>query len=230
MSPATVLPPPGEVLEIILGAGASARQIQEAIPDIPALRPRPHVKASGGGDPDPQRQQPHSTSDQDTIDRQREVRRQTHDNRGHRRHDYPASRTQVAQIIPSQAGVLKSGRQPQKWAARPFLESTELGGSPNCQPERVWELALVVLLPFRLALPCSIPRIVLRARLEEEEGRNNFKVGPSKRASRVRVIIRTTVCASVLCTCTSHASQCQQLALPAAAQAEHHVGSADLGL
>lgn len=48
-SPATVLPTPGEVLEIILGAGASACQIQEAIPDIPALRPRPHVKASGGG-------------------------------------------------------------------------------------------------------------------------------------------------------------------------------------
>lgn len=58
-SPATVLPPPGEVLQIILGAGASACQIQEAIPDIPALRPRPHVKAFGGGLPDPQRQQPH---------------------------------------------------------------------------------------------------------------------------------------------------------------------------
>ncbi|KAG8157482.1 hypothetical protein KVR01_012524 [Diaporthe batatas] len=48
-SPATVLPTPGEVLEIILGAGASACQIQEAIPDIPALRPRPHVIASAGG-------------------------------------------------------------------------------------------------------------------------------------------------------------------------------------
>lgn len=173
------------------------------------------------GDPDPQRQQPHSTSDQDTIDRQREARRQTHDKREHRRHDYPARRTQgrhhVAQIIPSQTGVLgQAGR----YCRGQSVQSTELGGPPNCQPGRVWELALGTFGPsLRQALPCSIPRIVLRTRLLRKEGRNNFRIGPSKRAARTRAIIRTTVCVSVLCTCTSHASQCQQRALPAAAQA-----------
>lgn len=165
--PATVLPPPGEVLEIILGAGASARQIQEAIPDIPALRPRPHVKASGGGIQihsgsnlsQPQTKTPsignEKYGDRPTINGNiGDMTISCHSGAGE------ASRRANNSLADWGA---KSSRQIFAEAARLFRENTEPGGPPYCQPE----LALGTFLHSpRLALPSAIPGIVLRARLE----------------------------------------------------------------
>lgn len=229
-----VLPPPGEVLEIILGAGASARQIQEAIPDVPALRPRLHVKAPGGGIQihsgsnliQPQTKTPSIGSnkygDRPTIN----------ENIGDMtilpvgRRGGEASRRANNSLADWGA---RSSRQILQRAARLFLENTEFGGPPKYQPERVWELALGAFHPsLRLALPSSIPKIVLPrvlgAKRRKEQFRNwSVEAGLPHSGNY------------------SHDSLCQRIMylhvtcepMPTAGpamQLHKHVGSADLGL
>ena len=146
--------------------GASACQIQEAIPDIPALRSRPHVKAPGGGSQvhsgsnliQPQTKTPsignEKYGDRPTINEN--IGDMTILPVGQGRHH-------VAQTIASQTRVLsQAGRygrpQPTHFGAR--WAAGLSGGAGK------WELVLGTFLSLiRLALPFSIPRIVLRARL-----------------------------------------------------------------